>query len=145
MKSRHNLIKSFALICVVLFPGASKAAPDSTYNLMATESRIVKFDTPIKRALVANPDLANLKVLNSKELLVSGKHAGRTELIVWYQRNPSQGHNIVLNISPDASRRGEIERTVAELISQLDPDKTVSFELKNIWIDSGSSVRREVD
>lgn len=145
MKSRQSLLKSFALICVVLFPGVLKAAPDSTYNLMATESKIVKFDTPIKRALVANPDLANLKVLNSRELLVSGKHAGRTDLIVWYQRNPGQGHNIVLNISPDASRRGEIERTVAELISQLDPDKTVSFELKNIWIDAGSSVRREVD
>ncbi|MBN2607366.1 type II and III secretion system protein family protein [Hydrogenovibrio sp. JE_KL2] len=145
MKALNKLLSntlSMLLLSMLSFP---LLAAEKSYSLMATESIIVKFDSPIKRALIANPDLANLKVLNAKELLVSGKQAGRTEVIVWYQNTPNQGHNIVLNISPDASRRAEISKTVNELISQLDPDKTVSFELKNIWIDSTSSVRRELD
>ncbi|MBD3822565.1 MAG: pilus assembly protein N-terminal domain-containing protein, partial [Thiotrichales bacterium] len=145
MKTGKNLLRAALLSFGVLMLGVANAAPNGSYNLMATESIIVKFDAPIKRALIANPDLAILKVLNTKELLVSGKQAGRTELIVWYQSTPSQGHNIVLNISPDASRRDEISKTVRELISQLDPDHTVTFELKNIWIQSDSSVRRELD
>ncbi len=133
-------------VCLTLvWSSQVNAMPNKTYNIMATESIIIKFDSPIKRALVANPDLASLKVINSKELLVSGKQSGRTDLIVWYQNTPNEGHNIVLNVSPDASRREEISKTVSELISQLDPDKTVNFELKNIWIDSNSSVRRELD
>ncbi|RUM93033.1 MAG: type II and III secretion system protein [Thiomicrospira sp.] len=146
MNLSHKIFTRFIIISVVVFPGLLKAAPLSVYHLMATESQIVKFDYPIKRALVANPDLANLKVLNSKELLVSGKQAGKTELIIWYKRAPNQvGRHIVLKVAPDASRREEIEQTVATLIHQLDPDEKVNFVLKNIWIESGSSVRRELD
>jgi len=146
MKLSHTILIRFIILSVVMFPGFLKAAPLPVYHLMATESQIVKFDYPIKRALVANPDLANLKVLNSKELLVSGKQAGKTELIIWYQRAPNQvGRHIVLKVAPDASRREEIEQTVSTLIHQLDPDKKVNFVLKNIWIESNSSVRRELD
>lgn len=146
MKISHKILTRFIIISVVVFPGFLKAAPLPVYHLMATESQIVKFDYPIKRALVANPDLANLKVLNSKELLVSGKQAGKTELIIWYKKAPNQvGRHIVLKVAPDASRREEIEQTVAKLIQQLDPDKKVNFVLKNIWIESNSSVRRELD
>ncbi|MDG4812298.1 pilus assembly protein N-terminal domain-containing protein [Hydrogenovibrio sp. 3SP14C1] len=146
MKLSHKILIRFIILSVLIFPGFLKAAPLPVYHLMATESQIVKFDYPIKRALVANPDLASLKVLNSKELLVSGKQAGKTELIIWYKRAPNQvGRHIVLKVAPDASRREEIEQTVATLIRQLDPDKKVSFVLKNIWIESGSSVRRELD
>lgn len=149
MNSMKNFVRALGGIVLsgVMMLGVTQAyaMPDKAYSLMATESIIVKFDLPIKRALIANPDLASLKVLSSSELLVSGKQAGRTELIVWYKGTPHQGHHVVLNISPDSSRREEISKTVSELISQLDPDKTVSFELKNIWIDSSSSVRRELD
>ena len=146
MKLSHKILIRFIILSVLIFPGFLKAAPLSVYHLMATESQIVKFDYPIKRALVANPDLASLKVLNSKELLVSGKQAGKTELIIWYKRAPNQvGRHIVLKVAPDASRREEIEQTVSTLIHQLDPDKKVNFVLKNIWIESGSSVRRELD
>lgn len=141
-----RLSQVITMSVALLMPSLLNAAPNSSYDLMATESRIVKFDYPIKRVMVANPDLANAQVLNSRELLVSGKQAGKTELIIWYQKAPKQiGENIVLNISPDASRMDEIRQTVAQLIHHLDPEGKVTFELKNIWIDPTSSVRRELD
>lgn len=130
---------------LILWAQFTYAAPKAVYNLMATESRIIKFDRTLKRALISNPELASVKVLNSRELLISGKLAGKTELIIWYKNSRQAGRHVVLNISPDSSRREEIRATVAELISELDPSKSVTFSLKNIWIDSGSSIRRELD
>lgn len=144
MKTIMQKIVLASVLSAVSFPLWS--APESAYHFMSTESRIIKFDHAIKRALVANPDLASVKVLNNRELLVSGRQAGKTELIIWYQRSPNEvGRHVVLNIAPDASRREEIEQTVAELIQALDPDGKVTFSLKNIWIESNSSVRRELD
>lgn len=139
-------IHAFVVYLVVFWAGAVQSAEKNLYRLMETESQIIKFDHSIKRAMVANPDLASVKVVNSRELLISGQKAGKTELMVWYQKDASRlGKTIVLDITPDASRKEEISQTVEALLSQLDPDGTVKYELRNIWVKSTSSVRREID
>lgn len=115
------------------------------YKLSESDSQIIKFDKPLKRALIANPELATVKVLSNKELLVTGKEAGRTQLIVTYRDTPNVDNKIVLNVSPDQSRREEIKETLTSLLADLNPQGTVKFELKNIWINSEGSVRRQID
>ncbi|WP_373020451.1 type II and III secretion system protein family protein [Thiomicrorhabdus sp.] len=143
-----NWIKKTALITslgLIVLPLDVHAKLDKEYNLTETDSRIIKFEQPLKRALIANPDLAAVKVLNNKELLLTGKGAGRTQLIVTYRDTPNVDHQVVLNVAPDQSRREEIESTLTKLLQELNPQGTVKFELKNIWVSSESAVRREVD
>lgn len=123
----------------------SSLALEKVYNLTESDSQIIKFDKGLKRALIANPDLATVKVLSSNELLVTGRGAGRTQLIITYRDTPNTDHQVTLNVAPDQSRRIEIETTLTKLLKDLNPQETVKFELKNIWINSESSVSREVD
>ncbi|WP_319380751.1 type II and III secretion system protein [Thiomicrorhabdus sp.] len=45
----------------------------------------------------------------------------------------------------DQTRRLQIEETLNNLLQDLNPQKTVAYKLKRIWVNSSSSVRREVD
>ncbi|MEA3404845.1 MAG: pilus assembly protein N-terminal domain-containing protein, partial [Pseudomonadota bacterium] len=150
MKTFPKWIKKTALVTgvglsLMLTSMSSQAELAKVYNLTETDSQIIKFDKGLKRAMIANPELATVKVLSKKELLITGKGAGRTQLIVTYRDTPNVDHQVVLNVSPDQSRRDEIESTLAQLLANLNPQGTVKFQLKNIWVNSESSVRREVD
>jgi pilus assembly protein CpaC len=130
---------------LAVLPVDSHAELAKTYNLTETDSQIIKFDKSLKRAMIANPELATVQVLSKNELLVTGKGAGRTQLIVTYRDTPDVDHQVVLNVAPDQSRREEIESTLAKLLQDLNPQGTVAFELKNVWIAPEGAVRREVD
>lgn len=148
MKLMAKIFKQGTLLTalgIALLPAGVQAKIESQYNLTETDSQIIKFDKSLKRALIANPDLASVKVLSNRELLITGKGAGRTQLIITYRDAPNTDHQVVLNVSPDQSRREEIEKTLDKLISDLIPAGGVSYELKNIWIQPESAVRREVD
>jgi len=150
MKIFPKWVKQTALVTgiglsLALSPISSQAELAKVYNLTETDSQIIKFDKGLKRAMIANPELATVKVLSKKELLITGKGAGRTQLIVTYRDNPNVDHQVVLNVSPDQSRRDEIEGTLKTLLADLNPEGTVKFDLKNIWVNSEGSVRREVD
>ena len=150
MKQNRNWIKKTALLSglglsLMITALTSQAALEKIYNLTETDSQIIKFDKSLKRALIANPELATVKVLSKNELLITGKGAGRTQLIITYRDTPNTDHQVVLNVSPDQSRRDEIETTLTGLLADLNPEGTVKYELKNIWINSESSVSREVD
>jgi pilus assembly protein CpaC len=138
------LASGLGLVCITA-PMSAFAEFAKSYDLTETDSQIIKFDKGLKRALIANPELATVKVLSKNELLITGKSAGRTQLIITYRDSPRKDHNVILNVAPDQSRRNEIEETLTSLLKQLNPQGTVHFELKNIWIGPESSVRREVD
>lgn len=46
-------------------------------------SKFIRFDAPVKRISITNPDLADLVLLSPKEMLLNGKQAGSTSLIIW--------------------------------------------------------------
>lgn len=135
-----------ACLGLMIFPSQSQsAALAKTYDLTETDSQIIKFDKSLKRALIANPDLATVKVLSKNELLITGRGAGRTQLIVTYRDTPNIDHKVVLNVAPDQSRREEIESTLTGLIKDLNPEGGVRFQLKNVWLQPETAVRRQVD
>jgi pilus assembly protein CpaC len=123
-----------AALGLSVLPWNAQAALEKEYNLTETDSQIIKFDKGLKRALIANPELASVKVLSNNELLLTGKGAGRTQLIVTYRDTPDIDHQVVLNVAPDQSRREEIETTLTKLLKDLNPQGTVAFELKNMSI-----------
>ncbi len=135
-----------ACLGLMVFPSQSQSATlAKTYDLTETDSQIIKFDKSLKRALIANPDLATVKVLSKNELLITGRGAGRTQLIVTYRDTPKVDHKVVLNVAPDQSRREEIESTLTGLLKDLNPEGGVRFQLKNVWLQPETAVRRQVD
>jgi len=150
MNMMPKWIKQTALLSgiglsLALSSATSQAAVQDRYELVQSDSQIIKLDRKLKRALIANPDMATLKVLSSNELLVTGKNMGRTQLILTYRDSPNVDHKVTLNVSADQTMRIDIEDTITSLLADLNPEGTVKFELKNIWINSGSAVNREID
>jgi pilus assembly protein CpaC len=68
-------------------PAPPQNAPQGPPKLMVTVGKSLIIDSPlnIMRVVVANGDLAEAVAVNPKEVLINGKAAGETSLIVWQQ------------------------------------------------------------
>lgn len=71
-------------------------------QLYVGQSRLLPvFD--LKRVAVGNPEIADVRVVSDRELMVLGKGAGMTNLILW-EGNVRTTHTVVVSPLPDESR-----------------------------------------
>lgn len=68
-------------------PSAPAATPvqaaDTNLTVDVGTQQLLRQKSPIRRVAVANPEIADVSVINSRELLINGKSTGVTSLIVW--------------------------------------------------------------
>jgi len=62
------------------------------------KSALVQTNLPIMRASVAKPDTADVTVLSPREVLVTGRSPGSTQLILWSKDGQQQVFNIVVQV-----------------------------------------------
>ncbi len=62
---------------------APAAAEASNVTVDVGTQQLLREKLPIRRVAVANPEIADVSVINSRELLINGKAAGITSLIIW--------------------------------------------------------------
>ena len=78
--------KSFALgvlLCLMLlWPSQLAASAQDKMTVGAGQSRTVNM-SGLQRAAIANPDVADVVVVSSSELILVGKQTGTTTLIIW--------------------------------------------------------------
>ena len=65
------------------------------------KSQILNFDTPVKRISIADPNLADIVILTSKQLMVNGKKTGSTSLIFWGEDKTPVFYNLVIRQDVD--------------------------------------------
>jgi pilus assembly protein CpaC len=61
--------------------------PTETLSLVAGKSIIVKSPHPVKRVSIANPDIADFVLLSSRQIYLTAKSAGTTNLSLWQDKN----------------------------------------------------------
>jgi len=66
------------LLASPLYPAAR-----GEVRVMLGQSQVLSFTDPIKRISIANPDLADATVVTPYQVLVNGKLAGATSLVIW--------------------------------------------------------------
>lgn len=114
-----QLAVMLALACLI----GRNAAAEQTEALPASDpkqvvlyvgqSRLLPvFD--LKRVAVGNPEVADVRVVSDRELMVLGKRAGMTNLILW-EGNVRTTHTVVVSPLPDESQ-------------------IVILPLKNVWL-----------
>lgn len=95
-------------------PGTEAAHPEpSSLRLEVGEIRSLPAQQ-VQRVAIGNPDVADVTVLSSKEILLQAKAAGATQLIVW----DAQGQQIVDVEIVDRAQEG-LEGEVRQLVSDL--------------------------
>lgn len=71
------------LRCLVLFlSGSFFAMADDTIYLDIHKAEMLEFNTPVGTVFVADPTVADYKVINNKQLVVYGKESGHTSLLI---------------------------------------------------------------
>jgi pilus assembly protein CpaC len=76
--------------------------PGTDGKLLATVGKSLIIDSPlnIEKISVANGDLVEAVAINPKEVLINGKAAGETSLIVWQQGGARLVYDLTVRISP---------------------------------------------
>ena len=88
------------------------------------KSQLLKFDEPVTRVSITEPQYADLVLLSPKELLLNGKKAGRTSLIFWGSNNKPVFYNLVVQQDADA---------FLQAVENIAPDENISL----IFTDDG--------
>src|SRR4051794_4902936 len=89
-------------------PGAPATAPVGKLVVTVGKSLIIDSPLDIRRLSVANGDLAEAVAVNPKEVLINGKQAGETSLIVWQQNGARLIYDLTVRMSNaklDAARQ----------------------------------------
>ncbi|GAA4088275.1 type II and III secretion system protein family protein [Zhongshania borealis] len=77
MKNGFILGLLFALVNI------AQAAPYKTLRMTLGEQQALTTQFSVKRSAIGNPVIASLKVLNSKQFLLTAKQTGTTQLLLW--------------------------------------------------------------
>src|SRR5215831_8172523 len=80
---------------------AGQNAPGTQGKLMVTVGKSLIIDSPldIRRISVANGDLAEAVAVNPREVLINGRQAGETSLIVWQQNGARLIYDLTVRMS----------------------------------------------
>lgn len=62
---------------------SAQAEPYKTMRMLAGEQRPLVTKYSVKRSAIGKPEIATAKVLNSRELLITAKKIGSTQLLLW--------------------------------------------------------------
>jgi len=101
---RRRLVRLAALALLGLAPagviqGAAAAQSLSRLYLGVDRSHILEVGDPARKVAVANPNIADVQVMNPNQLLVNGKAVGVTSLVVFYAKS-EQSFDLVVHPGP---------------------------------------------
>lgn len=120
-------MRRILILFLLLLPLATAA--QERYRLGSADSRVLSFSSPVDRVLVRQPEVLSVKVLNSRELLITGKRGGRTELVVWHQNGSKR--EVAVEVEGDSAAEALRLNRLKALVLRLDPEQRVGLELQD--------------
>jgi pilus assembly protein CpaC len=76
--------------------------PDGALRIKVNKSAVITTKVPVKMVSLAQPEVAGLNQLTEDTILITGKKAGNTQLIIWDQENRSQVVNLLVLVDLEA-------------------------------------------
>lgn len=97
---------------------SATAEPYKTLRLTAQQQHVLQTKHPVKRSAIGSPKIASLKVLNSREFLITAKQYGSTSLLLWQgDGNPTEFRiEVIPALSPNISQGVVIDAQGEQLI-----------------------------
>jgi len=127
-----GFLPALAALVVVGLPsgGGCLAADQAALRLTVGKSLVFDSASRIQRISIANAEVAEAVVVSPQEVLVHGKGAGETSLVIWQEGGGRRVFD--LSVLPDASRFEAIRRQIQdELPGQ---DVSVAWENDRVFL-----------
>ena len=100
LRSGSTGLVTFALISMGVLQVTSVAAGPATRLYVGSDkSFVLALNEPARKVAVANPNIADVQVMNPNQLLVNGKAVGVTSLVVFYAKS-EQSFDLVVHPGP---------------------------------------------
>jgi len=90
----------FSCLCSLALP--ARAEEVDTLGLVAGNQQVYVHTKPVKRVAIGNPDIAGISMLTSRNIMITGKQVGVTELSIWESEQaaaPAKKIKLVVSIS----------------------------------------------
>lgn len=112
-------------------PPSSVSSQDSSNDLVVVAGKSVLVDCarPVERIAIAAPEVAEATAVSPTEVLLNGKAAGETSLIVWQQGGGRQFFNVQVRVSAFVEN-DKLEAVRRELRTEL-PGQTLRVTAEN--------------
>ncbi|MEN8141792.1 MAG: pilus assembly protein N-terminal domain-containing protein [Thermodesulfobacteriota bacterium] len=111
------------IIGLLLALGTSLAQAADIVNLAVNESYVLNTSLKVSRVQIGSPQVATVKVLNSRELMINAKGVGETEVRIWDKEKQERVVRIRVGVNALATKQ------VREIIRQIDPSGNIGFTL----------------
>jgi len=92
-------------------PAAAAGPGPTTLSLVVGKANILDFPVNVVRASVSDPAIASVVIISPKELLLNGKAAGVTNLVVWDDQEHKQIFDV--DVKADTSQLSALIREIA--------------------------------
>jgi len=94
------LVIALVVLAVGQSPQADPAQEEmvETITLPVRQSRIYQSPWPVTRVSVADPDIADVKVLSPRQIMLLGKEIGATDFVLWGDSEQMSKHRIHVSI-----------------------------------------------
>ena len=92
-------------------------------NLPVNKGALVDFNVPLREVRIANPDIADVAVTATSQILISGKSFGSTQLVVWTDGDKQHVFDVAVDLDLErlqASIRSTVPRARVHANSVLD-------------------------
>ncbi len=86
-------------------------------NLIVGKGQVMDFTANVARASITDPKIASVVIISPKELLINGKAAGVTNLLVWDEQDKSQVYDV--EVQANTSQ-------LADMLQQIAPNDNIS-------------------
>jgi pilus assembly protein CpaC len=90
-------------------------------------AKVVSVRSPV-RVAIGNPEIADLKQISDKELLISGKAVGSTTLITWSRGGRKNISSVLVTAGKAAQTMIQVDVQVMEISSSEDKDMGLNWE-----------------
>lgn len=78
-----HLALALSMVCGALAQPAIAATTANVINVEVGTQKVLRQNHPVKRLAIGEPKTADVSIINSRELLITGKALGVTNLLIW--------------------------------------------------------------
>jgi Flp pilus assembly secretin CpaC len=103
--ARGTVVGLAAVVAAAMAAGA--AEPVRLYVTIDKAELVNLSDLPVTKISVTNPNIADVYVVNPTQVLLSGKQAGTTSLMVW-SRGRTENFDVVVQPGPVGNSRARL-------------------------------------
>lgn len=130
---RNPLIQAFAVLALLLSFHASAQVPDSRIVLVEQGThKLLRESAGVRRVAVGDPNIADVNIINRREMLITGKQLGVTSLLVWPAdgAGASKEYRIKVGGVRDPLRAAKPDPELGQ--ASIDPGRSLEGRLPNL-------------